>query len=185
MNAVTPFLFEGEHLVRVVMRGHDPWFVASDVCRALGLGNPTRAVEPLDEDEKGLSSTQTPGGIQEVVTVSEGGLYTLVIRSRSATTPGSVAHRFRKWVTGEVLPAIRKAGSYALERGAPAEATPTTDETLNTRRLLVGEARQTFGVHAARELWFRMGLPVTPSMIRAPAQLPLFSFTAEPVEGPA
>jgi prophage antirepressor-like protein len=59
-----------------------------------------------------MCSTDTPGGPQEVVIVSESGLYTLILRSRTATTPGTVQHRFRRWVTSEVLPAIRKTGTY-------------------------------------------------------------------------
>ena len=110
--ALVPFLFEGEALVRVVTIEDVPWFVAADVCRALGIKNTAQAVECLDDDEKGLCSTYTPGGSQELLIISEGGLYTLVLRSRDATKSGTVPHRFRKWVTGEVLPAIRKTGRY-------------------------------------------------------------------------
>lgn len=112
MNAVTPFLFDGETLVRVVNRDGDPWFVAADVCACLEIKQASHAVESLDDDEKSVSLRHTPGGMQEVPIVSEGGLYTLILRSRKATTPGTVQHRFRKWVTSEVLPAIRKTGGY-------------------------------------------------------------------------
>ena len=78
--------------------------MATDVCRAIGIKQATRAVESLDDDEKGMSSTHTPGGFRSLLIVSEGGLYTLILRSRAATTPGTVQHRFRKWVTSEVLP---------------------------------------------------------------------------------
>lgn len=100
---INPFLFEGEHLLRVVDQGDDPWFVAKDVCSVLGIKNVSQAVENLDSDEKGICSTYTLGGPQESVVVSEGGLYTLIMRSRAAVTPGTIQHRFRKWVTGEVL----------------------------------------------------------------------------------
>ncbi len=93
---VTPFLFEGEVTVRVIDRAGAPWFVAADVCRAVGSKQAGRAVSALDGDEKGMISIHTLGGEQTVLAVTEGGLYTLLIRSRQATTPGSLAHRFRR-----------------------------------------------------------------------------------------
>jgi anti-repressor protein len=69
----------------VVIRGDEPWFVAKDVCAVLGIEQATRAVEPLDDDEKGVSSIHTLGGEQQALIVSEGGLYRLILRSRQAT----------------------------------------------------------------------------------------------------
>ncbi|HYH17853.1 MAG TPA: phage antirepressor KilAC domain-containing protein [Azospirillum sp.] len=109
-----PYSFEGATF-RVVNRNGAPEFVAADACAILDLGNVSMAVAKLDEDEKGISSVETLGGVQDMLTVTEGGLYTLILRCRGATTPGTTPHRFRKWVTGEVLPSIRKTGSY----GAP------------------------------------------------------------------
>ena len=116
MSAIIPFLFEGTAMVRTVERGGEPWFVAVDVCRCLELTNSRKAVAALDEDEKGVTLSDTPGGQQEVAIISESGLYTLILRSRKATTPGSVQHRFRKWVTADVLPTIRKTGGYGGHR---------------------------------------------------------------------
>ncbi|NPA64475.1 MAG: phage antirepressor Ant [Epsilonproteobacteria bacterium] len=103
-------LFEKSELgkVRIVVdeRG-EPWFVAKDVCSVLGLDNVTKALLKLDEDEKGLKKIQTPGGEQEVNVINESGLYTLILRSNKPQ-----AKRFRKWVTSEVLPMIRKYGGY-------------------------------------------------------------------------
>jgi len=118
MTQVTPFDFENQR-VRAIHRDGEPWFVASDVCRCLNIKQTTRAVEYLDDDEKGVSSTHTLGGLQEVIIVNESGLYTLILRSRKATTPGTVQHRFRRWVTSEVLPAIRQAGRYDMQAGHP------------------------------------------------------------------
>lgn len=115
MGALAPFRFDG-HPVRIIDRNGDPWFVAADVCTVLGLANARDAVSKLDEDEKGVASTDTLGGPQQATIISESGLYTIILRCREATTPGSVPHRFRKWVTAEVLPSIRKTGRY----GAPA-----------------------------------------------------------------
>ena len=116
MNAITPFLFDDNQILRTIDRDGDPWFVAVDVCRCLGIKQTTYAVENLDEDEKGVGSTHTLGDQQDTTIVSESGLYTIILRSRKATTPGTVQHRFRKWVTGEVLPTIRKTGSYGQQK---------------------------------------------------------------------
>jgi prophage antirepressor-like protein len=111
-SAVVPFLFEGDGLVRVVIHDGKPWFVAADVCRAIGIKQATRAVESLDDDEKWVTSTHPFFAEKALWLICEGGLYTLILRSRAATTPGTVQHRFRKWVTAEVLPSIRKTGGY-------------------------------------------------------------------------
>lgn len=105
--AIIPLDFE-EQAVRVVMQGDAPWFVAADVCRVLQIKNSRDAVSRLDEDEKGVAIADTLGGAQSLNIVSESGLYALIFTSRLPA-----AKRFRKWVTAEVLPAIRRTGSYA------------------------------------------------------------------------
>lgn len=103
----------GDSQIRVIDKAGEPWFVAADVCRALELGNPTKAIKNLDEDEVGLTSIQgLSRGNDQANIVSESGMYTLVLRCRDAVNKGSVPHSFRKWVTAEVLPAIRKHGVY-------------------------------------------------------------------------
>lgn len=100
----------------------EPWFVASDVCAVLDYRDAFNAVRILDADEKGTHNMSTPGGEQRVTIISESGLYALVLRSRKPE-----ARQFRKWVTAEVLPAIRKTGRYETP-AAPVErkvATPT------------------------------------------------------------
>lgn len=84
-----------------------PLFVAADVCRALDVKNNRDALGRLDEDEKGVVSTDTPGGAQQMTAVTEAGLYVLVLGSRKPE-----ARAFKRWVTHEVLPAIRKHGGY-------------------------------------------------------------------------
>lgn len=103
----------GKSEIRVIDKSGEPWFVAADVCRALELGNPTKAIKNLDEDEVALTSIQgLSRGNDQANIVSESGMYTLVLRCRDAVNKGSVPHAFRKWVTAEVLPAIRKHGVY-------------------------------------------------------------------------
>lgn len=96
--------------VRVVERDGEPWFVAADVCRALGLEQVSRALDRLDEDERGLlkvTHPQSPSKTQEVNGVNESGLYHLVLCS---TKPEAKA--FKRWVTHEVIPSVRKHGAY-------------------------------------------------------------------------
>ncbi len=125
-NPLTPYMFDDDP-VRVVMRDTGPWFVAADVCRAIGIRNNRDAVASLDDDEKDVALTDTPGGRQEVIIINESGLYTLTLRSRRAVTQGTVQHRFRKWVTSEVIPSVRKTGGYG--RIAPRPGTVAVSET--------------------------------------------------------
>ncbi|MGN7867801.1 BRO-N domain-containing protein [Paracoccus sp. 22332] len=175
INAVQPFLFEEEHLVRVVDQDDNPWFIAKDICAILGVGNVSKSLEKLDEDEKGVTSSYTLGGNQEVLIVSEGGLYTLILRSRGATTPGTVQHRFRKWVTGEVLPAIRKTGSYGVAKPETPKIDEASDVGMKIR--MVNACRPIFGNQAAAQLWFYLDLPDMPAMHPDPRQINLFDYS--------
>lgn len=126
MSNLINFNFENQ-TVRVVEKQGEPWFVANDVCDVLGLTNPRQALTALDDDEKAdvsLSYTSS-NGVQQSRTVNiinESGLYVLILRSRKATEKGTVQHKFRKWVTSEVLPSIRKTGQYE----ATSQAKPIT-----------------------------------------------------------
>ena len=124
-NTITPFNF-GSHTVRVVMRDGNPWFIAKDVCDTLEYKNTSKAVtDHLDEDERYNESLER-GGNQ--VLINESGLFTLVLRSHKPE-----ARKFAKWVTSEVLPAIRKTGGYSAAAAAPTEKLPS----LQFRRFLV------------------------------------------------
>lgn len=105
--------FEGVK-VRIVRIGGEPWFIARDVCCALELSNASMALLALDNDERGVSLTYTPGGDQNMNVVSESGFYKLIARSRKASTSGTFAHRFSNWVFRDVIPSIRKTGSYGV-----------------------------------------------------------------------
>lgn len=131
MNSIVAFDFESNN-VRVIM-GEDgePWFVAADVCAALTVS--TEQTRRLDDDEKGLRTVQTPGGQQEMVAINESGLYSLILTSRKAE-----AKRFKRWVTHEVLPSIRKTGAYAAPAPVAALPAPTQDKVIAI--LSIGEA---------------------------------------------
>lgn len=95
--------------VRTLNIENEPWFVAADVCKALDLGNASMTLSRLDDDEKGVSLIDTLGGLQNMVTVNEPGLYTLVLGSRKPE-----AKAFKRWITHDVLPSIRKTGEYKI-----------------------------------------------------------------------
>lgn len=116
---VTPsvFHFESEATIRAIVIDGNPWFVAKDVIKALQLTNPTMSIKSLDDDERAKFNLGRQG---ETNIINESGLYTLILRCRDAVTPGTIPYRFRKWVTGEVLPQIRRTGSY-IKNSLPQE----------------------------------------------------------------
>lgn len=93
--------------VRTVDVDGEAWFVLKDVCEVLHLGTTAKVAERLDDDEKGMNQIHTPGGTQNVTVVNESGLYHVILRSDKPE-----AAPFRRWVTNDVLPTIRKTGSY-------------------------------------------------------------------------
>lgn len=132
-NDFTIFKF-GDSEIRVINKCGEPWFVAKDVCDALNLTNSRKALTALDDDEKGVTLSYTLGGEQNLSIVSESGMYTLVLRCRDAVNKGSVPHKFRKWVTAEVLPSIRKTGSYGntlkAKKALPGKITTEQQEAI-------------------------------------------------------
>ena len=106
MNELQVFNYNGNK-VRTIQKDGEPWWVLKDVCEVLGLSSPHKVFDRLDEDEKGRNQIPTPGGEQEMTVVNESGLYNVILRSDKPE-----AKPFRKWVTSEVLPSIRKHGAY-------------------------------------------------------------------------
>ena len=116
------FNFESDAKIRAVIIDGAPWFVALDVCHALGIANNRDAMLKLDDDEKNtVALTDGKRGNPNTLIISESGLYTLILRCRDAVTPGTIPYRFRRWVTGEVIPQIRQTGRYVREELSPAD----------------------------------------------------------------
>lgn len=117
MNELQIFTYQ-QSQVRTVQKDGEPWFVLKDVCEVLSIGNSRMAAERLEPDEKGVSQIDTPGGMQDMIVINESGLYTVILRSDKPE-----AKPFRKWVTSEVLPSIRKTGGYiqGQDQLSPAE----------------------------------------------------------------
>lgn len=117
--------------VRTIQRNGEPWFVAADVCRALGLGQVSRAMDRLDDDERGLlkvTHPQSASKFMDMNGVNEPGLYHLVLCS---TKPQAKA--FKRWITHEVIPSIRKSGGYIAGQET------MTDAQLLSKALLVAQ----------------------------------------------
>lgn len=128
-DAIQVFDFKGNQ-TRVVMVDGEPWFVAKDVCNILGYANSRKALtDHVDDDEKGVTKSDTLGGEQDMNIISEPGLYTLIMRSNKPE-----AKAFRKWVTGTVIPSIRKHGAYMTPQ--------KLEEVLLNPDLLIGLAQR-------------------------------------------
>lgn len=117
MTALDVFQYAGQQVRTVIVDG-DPWFVAGDVARVLGYSATAAMTRSLDDDEKGVQGLHTPGGVQSFTVINEPGLYSAIMRS---TLPDAKA--FKRWVTHEVLPQIRKTGQFGSQLpGSFAEA---------------------------------------------------------------
>lgn len=135
MSTLDVFTYADRQVRTVVVDG-EPWFVANDICAVLEHTNASMAVAGLDDDEKGLRTVDTLGGPQSLMCVNEPGLYSLIIRSRKRE-----AKAFKRWITHEVLPAIRKTGGYGSPVGMSfEEMTAHVIEGL-TERIALAEAK--------------------------------------------
>ena len=126
MNEVRIFNYNENEVHTVEVNG-EPWFVLKDVCAVLEIENPRNVAARLDEDEKGVHQMDTLGGKQNVTIVNESGLYNVILRSDKPE-----AKPFRRWVTSEVLPSIRKYGGYIAE-----QETMSSEELMASALLVV------------------------------------------------
>jgi prophage antirepressor-like protein len=128
VTSIQPFTYQGKEIGASSIHA-EPWFVAKDICKVLALSNPSHTMARLDADEKLLSQIVIAGQRRDVLMVNESGLYHLIF---SSTKPEAKA--FRKWVTAEVLPALRQRGVYEVgaDRNLPkaAPVLPTRQGTL-------------------------------------------------------
>lgn len=134
MNELQIFNNEEFGSVRTVEVNGEPWFIAADVCRSLELSNPTASMERLDEDEKAKFNLGLPGG--ETNCVNEYGLYSLVLGSRKPD-----AKKFKRWITHEVIPEIRKTGGYQLPQTYSEALRALADKADEAERLAIENNR--------------------------------------------
>lgn len=140
MNQMIPFKYEQNEIRVIQDKQGEPWWVAKDVCEVLGISTHRDAIQKLDDDERGSFKVDTLGGQQEMSIISESGLYTLILRSNKPE-----AKPFRKWVTSEVLPAIRKTGTYQAPNARPITLVPLAKEfraALSIARVIGFEGNQ-------------------------------------------
>lgn len=156
MNDLIKFDYQ-DAVVRVVTIDDAPWFAAPDVAGILGYNQAKDMTRNLDEDEKGRQIVPTLGGDQELSIISESGLYNAIFRSRR-----DEAKEFRRWVTGTVLPEIRRTGRFALAAAPTPISEPLVDVDCTRFSLALSAVslmRKLRGNAAALALWDRLGLP--------------------------
>lgn len=170
MSEIVPFDYNGSE-VRTLLIDGEPWFVARDICDRLEVKDVSMALRSLDEDEKGTSTVGTPGGLQELSVVNEPGLYSLTLRSRKPE-----ARAFKRWVTHDVLPALRKRGAYAVP-GASQAARPAVllvaqyRERAYRRRSRELAAQGLYENHLTGEIARRPAAPVPAALPPSPASM--------------
>lgn len=154
MSSLQLFVFEG-HDVRVAGSAFSPWWVASDVCKVLEQPNTSQVLERLDEDEKGIQIVDTLGGQQNMLCINESGLYSLILTSRKPQ-----ARQFKKWITSEVIPSIRRTGGYSS--GASYVPTPGLEpdwDFLNFRETVKAAGEDFIAVLNQYKTWHEVGRP--------------------------
>ena len=146
-NEIVPQVFENKEFGAIrAMRddGGEPWFVASDIAKALGYRDAEKMTRRLDDDEKGTRSVGTPGGTQQMTVITEAGMYSAILGSKVEG-----ARRFKRWVTHDVLPAIRRDGGYMVARDGEtpqetmARALLIAQETINRKDSTIAAQRDT------------------------------------------
>lgn len=153
-SAQNPSIFKfGQNEIRVFEKNHEPWFSAFDIAKCLGLQNVTRATASLRDSERSNLKLERGGSL---VIVSESGLYTMILRSDSAIKEGTPAFNFRVWVTDDLLPTLRKTGSYSCPI-----ATITPSQQLRLREAVAKRAQAVASHYQTiyRALYARFQIP--------------------------
>ena len=141
---IVPFTFNGAEVRTITIEG-EPWFISTDVARILGAQSASGITRMIDDEDKGFHKVVTPGGAQDLVIINESGLFTAMLRSNNPN-----AKPLRRWVTSEVLPMIRKTGSYITPAAAPTPVSLDLDaiRQLNTAVGILLAANETVTARA-------------------------------------
>lgn len=146
--------------VRTLMIDGEPWASAIDVAKSLGYAKPADAIRKhVDEMDKGVSKMETPGGTQDVVIINESGLYSLILSSKLPK-----AKEFKRWITSEVLPALRKTGHYGTAKAPDAAGTVALIESL--RKIMESQRSHPVEIaHMAKSLCEQAGIALPEDFI--------------------
>lgn len=153
--------------IRTVNIDGEPWFVGKDVASALGYAKPADAIgKRVDSEDRGISKMETPSGKQDMVIINESGLYSLIFSSKLES-----AKRFKHWVTSEVLPSIRKTGSYIIEP-LPSEQIPIGEVASYTKVMDRIAVRQKLAPHRIaanfKMVSEQFGIRLTDDLVKVP-----------------
>lgn len=149
MKEIQVFNFE-QNEVRTLQVNNQPYFVLADVCKVLEIKNSRDTVNRLDSDEKGVGLIYTPGGKQKMTIINESGLYAVILRSDKPQ-----AKQFRKWITAEVLPTLRKTGTYSVKKSEEDKARmlATREENVKVRKAqLLYKVSEKCGVESYKQV---------------------------------
>ena len=154
--------------VRTLTINGEPWFVGKDVSTVLGYAKPTDAIRKrVDDEDRGISKMETPSGIQEMVIINESDLYSLIFGSKLET-----ARKFKRWVTSEVLPQIRKAGAYVMPQITSPSEIPLGELASYLKAMDKVAARQNLAPHKIAENFKKVsaqfGVELTEDFVKVP-----------------
>lgn len=152
--------------IRTLEINGEPYFVGKDVATALGYKETAKAVrEHVDADDKGVSVLDTPGGKQQITVINESGLYSLIFASKLPS-----AKRFKRWVTSEVLPMLRKTGKYSLTDDEPEQPPVSLKERMEIAKLIAKTPKNR--LHMVAKIFEPvLGVEITPQIDISPTEI--------------
>ena len=152
--------------IRTLEINGEPYFVGKDVATALGYKETAKAVrEHVDDDDKGVSVLDTPGGKQQITVINESGLYSLIFASKLPS-----AKRFKRWVTSEVLPMLRKTGKYSMTDDEPEQPPVSLKERMEIAKLIAKTPKNR--LHMVAKIFEPvLGVEITPQIDISPTEI--------------
>lgn len=170
MNGIKIFETEDFGQVRTIVIDDEPWFVGKDIATALGYGNPRQSLKTnVDEEDKGVHLVDTPSGAQNMTIINESGLYSLIFGSKLET-----AKKFKRWVTSEVLPALRKTGTYSVTTTCQYPVSAAAMESATNSGRLVERIMKNQGIPyyeiamVVRSIYLQAGIDIPEYVVRMP-----------------
>ena len=166
-------IFENEEFgqVRTILKNGDPWFVGKDIATVLGYAKPADTIRKrVDEEDRGISKMETPSGIQEMTIINESGLYSLIFGSKLDS-----ARKFKRWVTSEVLPTLRKTGTYSVSTTYQYPVPAASLESATNAGRLFERIMRSEGVPpheiamVVRSIFLQAGIDVPSYVVKVPA----------------